>query len=83
MTLIDSLGLVGMLLILISYLGLQLEYFSHSDLSYDLINLVGGGILTYYAYVSGTLPFVILNLVWTIVALKDIQSYICKRTCKK
>lgn len=78
---LEILGLSGTSCILIGYLGLQLQYFSHDDISYDLINLIGAIILTIYAYLSGTWAFVILNVIWSVVAIKDIYTYIRKKTC--
>lgn len=80
---LEILGLFGTSMILIGYFGLQVQYFTHDDLSYDLINLVGALILTFYAYISGTISFIILNVIWSLVALKDIYFYFKKKACQK
>jgi len=80
---LEILGLFGASMILIAYLGLQVQYFTHDDIYYDFINLFGAVILTFYAYLSGTIPFVILNVIWSVVAIKDIYCYFKKRACKK
>ena len=80
---LEILGLFGTSMILIAYLGLQVQYFTHDNIYYDLINLFGALILTVYAYLSGTIPFVILNVIWSLVAIKDIYFYFKKRSCVK
>ena len=78
---LEILGLAGTLCILIGYLGLQLQYFTHDNIYYDVINLLGAIILTFYAYLSGTWAFVVLNVIWSFVAIKDIYTYFFKKTC--
>jgi len=80
---LEILGLFGTSMILIAYLGLQVQYFTHDNIYYDLINLFGALVLTVYAYLSGTVPFVILNVIWSLVAIKDIYFYFKKRYCVK
>ena len=80
---LEILGLFGTSMILIAYLGLQVQYFTHDNIYYDLINLFGALVLTVYAYLSGTVPFVILNVIWSLVAIKDIYFYFKKRSCVK
>jgi len=80
---LEILGLFGTSMILIGYLGLQVQYFTHDNIYYDLINLFGALILAVYAYLSGTIPFVVLNVIWSLVAIKDIYFYFKKRSCVK
>ena len=80
---LEILGLLGTSMILIAYLGLQVQYFTHDNIYYDLINLFGALILTVYAYLSGTIPFIILNVIWSLVAIKDFYFYFKKRSCVK
>lgn len=80
---LETLGLSGAMLILIGYFGLQTQYFNHDDFLYDLINLLGAVFLTIYAYLNGTIPFIILNLIWSLVALKDIYMFFKKKACQK
>jgi len=80
---LDNFGIIGAFLILIGYFGLQLQYFKHDNIYYDLINLFGALMLLYYAYQTNSLPFIILNFVWSAVALKDVLCFFTKKTCVK
>lgn len=71
----ELIGLVGASLILIAFVMNQFKYWSSESLFYDLINLIGSGILIYYSWLLSSLPFMILNLVWFLVALKDLINY--------
>lgn len=76
------LGIVGAGLILLAFILNQFEVWKGTDLSYDLVNLVGGTILVVYGVLTEAWPFVILNVVWSIVSLKDVIQYVLhgKRT---
>ncbi len=64
-----AIGIIGMLCILVAFV---LDEFSerwHEDtLRYNLLNLLGSGLLVYYAYTLVSWPFIILNLAWFAVA---------------
>ncbi len=66
------LGIIGMALILIGFLLNQTGRFKREDLSYDVINLIGAGLLALYAYLISSWPFLILNLIWTAFSFKDV-----------
>lgn len=79
----EYLGLFGALLILVGYFGIQLQYFSHDNIYYDLINFFGSLILIYYAVITDSPPFIVLNSVWLIIAIKDIYTFFYKKPCEK
>ena len=65
-------GSLGALLLLISF-GLNQAHIWDEDLFvYDLANFFGGLILVIYAALIASYPFLILNAVWTLVALRDL-----------
>lgn len=64
MDLIDALGFLGMALLLSAFLFNQFNWFANDSVAYHLFNLVGAYILTYYAFVLGNTPFIILEFVW-------------------
>ena len=74
---VDYLGILGITLILIGFiLNETSDKFNQESYSYNIINLVGAGILVYYAYTLSSLPFLILNSFWSITALgKMIYVY--------
>ncbi|PIZ50793.1 hypothetical protein COY27_05750 [Candidatus Woesearchaeota archaeon CG_4_10_14_0_2_um_filter_33_13] len=46
--------------------------FNQNTIQYNLTNIIGSGLLAYYAYTSKVWPFLILNSVWFIVAAYKI-----------
>ncbi|MBT6143128.1 hypothetical protein HOH51_01300 [bacterium] len=69
---IEILGVIGMLLILVAFTMNQLQKWTHESLAYDLVNFLGSVLLVYYAFVLQSVPFIVLNLVWALVSLKDL-----------
>ena len=62
-------GLIGMTLILVGFfLDEFYRKFDSSTVSYNLINIFGAGALIYYSYSIKGWPFLILNIVWLLVA---------------
>jgi len=62
-------GIIGMFLILLAFILDEFyKKFNQDTIFYNLINLFGSGLLTYYAFILIAWPFVILNVVWFIVA---------------
>lgn len=62
-------GLLGMACILTAFiLNVFRKLDSHGRV-FLLLNLAGSVLLALYAYALGSLPFLILNIVWTIVAI--------------
>jgi hypothetical protein len=62
-------GIIGMTLILVGFLLEEFTKFDHSTIRFNLINVVGAGLLIYYAYTLNSWPFIILNAVWLVAAL--------------
>ncbi len=67
-------GLLGMTLILIAFL---LDEFSksihHKSWQFNILNIFGAGLLSYYAYTLDSLPFMVLNGVWFFAAIIKIS----------
>lgn len=78
MELNTSLGIAGMALILFAFLLNQMSVWQNNNLKYDLSNLIGSGLMVYYAFTIKSFPFLILNLVWALVSLKDVIIYFFK-----
>ena len=65
-------GTVGALIILISFILNEIHRLDSESFIYDFLNFIGAGLLALYAYILSSIPFLILNIVWAIVALRDI-----------
>ncbi|MBT6774598.1 hypothetical protein HOA91_04465 [Candidatus Woesearchaeota archaeon] len=62
-------GIVGMTFILVAFiLDEFIQKFNQNTIQYNLINIIGAGLLTYYAFSLNSWPFLILNIVWLVVA---------------
>jgi len=62
----------GMFLVLSAFTLLKLNKIKHSQLLYNLLNLVGSFFLVLAAIYTKTYAFMLLNSVWVIFSLVDI-----------
>ncbi|OGY98665.1 MAG: hypothetical protein A2855_01395 [Candidatus Liptonbacteria bacterium RIFCSPHIGHO2_01_FULL_57_28] len=67
-------GIAGATLILLAFVLNELHIWSEDSLAYDVTNFIGGALLVWYAWLIHSWPFVVLNGVWTLVALRDSIS---------
>jgi hypothetical protein len=65
-------GFVGALLILVAFTLNQLGRWQTTDVRYDVVNAVGALLLIGYAYLLESYPFILLNTVWFLVAIRDL-----------
>lgn len=72
MSLTTIIGVTGALIILISFILNQFHKLDNDSVAYDLANLIGGTLLAFYAYLLSSIPFLVLNIVWAAVALRDL-----------
>lgn len=61
-------GTTGMLLLLVAFVLNLLKRVMQDSALYNILNIIGGGLLTYYAYSLNSIPFLILEVVWTLFA---------------
>lgn len=72
-------GLIGMTLILAGFILNEVSRKLSSDTkTYNLINFIGAGFLAYYAYLLNSIPFLILNIVWSITAIWKLETLFFK-----
>ncbi len=64
-------GIAGATIILVFFLLNQFHKINRDSLVYDLANTIGAGLLLYYAFLIGSVPFMILNLIWGGFSLRD------------
>ncbi|MBI2146769.1 hypothetical protein HYU22_05520 [Candidatus Woesearchaeota archaeon] len=63
-------GVMGMLLVLLAFvLDEFVQKFNQDTMIYNIINILGSGMLLYYAFSIRSWPFIVLNTVWLIAAL--------------
>ena len=64
------LGIMGMVLILLAFiLDEFVPSFNQNTWRYNVLNIVGSGLLLYYAFTIQGWPFVVLNGVWLLAAV--------------
>jgi Nucleoside H+ symporter. len=63
------LSAIGAAAILFAFWALQTQRLRAEQRSYQLINLVGAGLLATAAFMTESWSFVVLNTVWALVAL--------------
>jgi len=71
-TITTAIGVFGGALILIAFVLNKLGKLDRKDLTYDVLNAIGGACLVFYAYLIESIPFLILNFIWTGVAVRDL-----------
>ena len=67
-----SLGIAGVVILLTVYVFNQFNILKNSGVLYDGGNFVGASLLVMFAYEIGAWPFVVLELVWAAVSLRDL-----------
>ncbi len=58
-------GMSGLICLLLAFIMNLFKKFSQESSSYLLLNIVGGTLLGYYAYTLNSIPFLILEIIWT------------------
>jgi hypothetical protein len=65
----QAFSFVGAMLILVAYVGQQLKWMDSEKPAYNILNIVGSGILVYMAFHPFQLGFVVLEAAWVIVSM--------------
>ncbi len=72
-------GLLGMAGILAAFLLDEfVKEWGQETLRYNLLNIMGAGLLVWYAITLNSWPFVILNGVWAVAALVKVVKIVGK-----
>jgi hypothetical protein len=73
-------GITGMFFILLGFiLDEFFKKWNQDTVQYNVLNIIGSLLLTYYAYTLNSWPFLILNVVWFIVAGYKLIRILGKR----
>jgi hypothetical protein len=60
---------VGALLILVAYVGHQLNWMNSRKAGYNVLNAVGSAILAYIAFRPFQVGFVVLEVTWAVISV--------------
>ncbi len=74
MTLETGIGAFGALIVLSAFIAAQTHKMKDTDRLYDGLNVLGSGLLIYYAISLSSWPFFIVNAVWFLVSARDLMS---------
>ena len=69
MTYTDIISTIGVSLILVAFFLNTFKYISDNSKFYFILNIVGGAFACYGSVLLNSLPFIILEATWSVVAL--------------
>ena len=67
---------LGVSLILIGFLGSSFKIIAQQSLAYWLLNLVGGALASIGAVLLASVPFVVLDSVWTVASVIGLAKHL-------
>jgi hypothetical protein len=73
-------SVIGALLCLLPFAGVQLGKLPTTGMAYSGMNLVGSGILTVVAVIDGRFGFILLEGIWAIVSMVGMARVIQGRS---
>jgi hypothetical protein len=68
----QALSFTAAMMILVAYAGQQMKWMDPKSLLYNVLNIVGSGILCYIAFFPFKLGFVVLEGVWVLISIYAI-----------
>lgn len=72
-TIIDSIGIVGVLMVLYGYLCIQLDYLHRTDLSFSLINFIGSILILVSLLHTMNIASFIIEIAWLLISACGIH----------
>jgi len=73
--LVDLLGLIGVVLIVVTYLLLQLEKLKSNDLAYSLFNAIGASLIVLSLLINFNLSALLMEVFWVLISLLGVFRY--------
>ncbi len=75
----DIIGSIGVTLMLLAYLLNIIDKVDDDDISYILLNLVGGTLAFVASYMINYYPFMVLEGAWVLISMWGLFDYFEKR----
>jgi len=69
---IDIVAIAGLASLLTAFALNAFHVINNKSYTYNLLNLIGGGTLTFYSISIKSVPFILLQSIWSIIALVGI-----------
>jgi hypothetical protein len=81
-TFFDLLGTGGVVVLMVTYLLLQLNRLDSNALAYSVLNAFGATLITISLLVQFNLSALIMEVFWVLISLFGIYRYLRRRTVK-
>lgn len=59
-----AIGIIGMIFLLIAFALNLFKKVTQDSFIYNIFNIIGAGLLAYYAYALNSIPFLVLESIW-------------------
>ena len=82
MNLIDLVGLVGVAMIVVTYLLLQLDKLRSADLAYSLLNALGASLIVASLIVDFNLSALLMEVFWVLISFIGIGRHFRLKTIR-
>jgi uncharacterized membrane protein YfcA len=74
--LLDLLGIIGVVMMMVTYLLLQLNKISSNDLAYSLLNAIGASFVVLSLLVNFNLSALLMEVFWVLISFIGIYRYL-------
>ncbi len=72
-------GIIGMVLLLAGFALNILKIKRENSFMYITLNILGGGLSTYYAVTLSAVPFIVLETIWSLFAIYKLITTLTNR----
>ena len=69
-------GVAGGSILLIAFIANEFKKLSADSFIYEGLNLIGGFLLAWYAVLLHSVPFIILESIWALVAFRNVLKHL-------
>jgi uncharacterized membrane protein YfcA len=73
--LLDLVGIIGVVMMMVTYLLLQLNKISSNDLAYSLLNAIGASFVVLSLLVNFNLSALLMEVFWVLISFIGIYRY--------
>jgi hypothetical protein len=80
---IDLVGIIGGLFFLFAFYRTSIGRWTGKSFWYEMDNLIGAVLMSFYAFSKTAYIGIILNIVWGLVAFRGVSSYAERRLSKE
>jgi hypothetical protein len=80
--LMDAVGNIGVLMLMFTYLALQLDKIKSADLSYSVLNAVGASLIVASLIVDFNLSALLMEVFWVLISFIGIGRHLRLKTIR-